>query len=482
MRPATSIQWRHGPHLGTAALLAILAAGCASFSPDGGMDAVGGIASAELGQDAIKIGDEGTAAEARNRTSRLLKSTLSAEMAVQVALLNNKGLQAAYNELGISEARFVAATLPPSPRLSVTPVVGASFLEIDASVTAGVIALLTLPVRADIAEGRFRQAQLHAAEATLRLAAETQRAFYGAVADTAVISFLEKARLTAEVASDLAKRLGETGALSKLDQAREHAFYADLSAQLARARLRQRSERERLTRLMGLWGTDIAYRLPSILPTLPRQPRAVETIEVMALKRRIDLRIACLEMEALAKRLGLTEATRFVSMLELGGAGKYERTESETIRAGGFEAQLEIPIFDLGETRVREAREQYMQAVNRLAERAVNIRSKARAAYQVYRGSYDIARHYQAQVLPLRQIVTDEAQLRYNGMLTDLFQLLVDTRAQIDSNVAAIEAQRDFFIAATDLSAAIAGGGEGDGPTGTTSAGNANSRLGTNSD
>ena len=447
------------------------------------MTAVSRIAAAELGQDAVKIEDAAAAAEARLRTVRLLKRTLSADEAVQVALLSNKGLQAAYNALGVSEARFVAATLPPSPRLSATPLAGASFIEVDAGIAADLIALLTLPARADIAEDRFRQAQLQAAAETLRLAAGTRRAYFRAVADTATIGFLEQALLTAEVASDLAKRLGETGALSRLDQAREQAFHADLSAQLAQARLRQRTNRERLTRLMGLWGRDIAYRLPPSLPTLPRRPRTVKAVEIAALERRIDLRIAALETQALAKKLGLTNATRFVTTLELGGAGKYENLPGETIRAGGVQGQIEIPIFDLGETRLREAREQYMQAVNRLGEKSVNVRSEARAAYQLYRGSYDIARQYQSQVLPLRRIVADEAQLRYNGMLTDLFQLLVDTRAQVDSNVAAIEAYRDFFIAASDLSAAISGGGEGDTDTGTgaTSA-RARSSAGTSSE
>jgi outer membrane protein TolC len=473
---------RQGFRLGTAAIVAALVAGCASFSPDGGMDAVGRVAAADVGLDPIKITDDATANDAHDRVARLLKSPLSAATAVQVALLSNKGLQAAYNELGVSEALFVAATLPPSPRLTATPLTGVSFLEVDASVTADVIALLTLPARADIAEGRFRQAQLRAAEATLRLATETRRAYYRAVADTALVGVLDRARLTAEIASELARKLGETGALSKLDQAREHAFYADLSAQLAQARLRQRTDRERLTRLMGLWGGEIAYRLPASLPALPRQPRTMMAIEVAALERRVDLRIAAIEMEGLAKRLGLTQATRFVTTLELGGAGKYERTASETIRGRGLEAQLQIPIFDLGESRLRDAQEQYMQAVNRLAEKAVNIRSQARAAYQLYRGSYDVARHYQAQVLPLRQIVADEAQLRYNGMLTDLFQLLVDTRAQIDSNVAAIDAQRDFFIAAADLSAAIAGGGEGDTGASAASARTVSSNTSTSSD
>ena len=37
-----------------------------------------------------------------------------AEAAVEVALLNNKGLQAAFNELGIAEAVMIEASLPPN--------------------------------------------------------------------------------------------------------------------------------------------------------------------------------------------------------------------------------------------------------------------------------------------------------------------------------------------------------------------------------
>jgi outer membrane protein TolC len=389
----------------------------------------------------------------------LLKSILSAEAAVQIALLNNKGLQAAYNELGISEARFVAATLPPAPTVSLLYLSGPAFLEFEPSLAANLLALLTLPARADIAEGQFRQAQLRAAVATLRLAVDTRRAYYRAVTDSSVVALLEHARLAAEAGSDLAKQLRETGALSELDQAREEAFYNDLSSQVAQARLRQTSSRERLTRLLGLSGADIAYRLPAALPPLPRRLRSLETAEVAALTRRVDLHIASLEVESLAKQLGLTESTRFVSTLELAGVYRREQTETDSIRAGGVQAGLQIPIFDLGETRVRQAQETYMQAVNRLAEKAVNVRSEAREAYRRYRGSYDIARHYQTKVLPLRKVISDETQLRYNGMLVDLFQLLADTRARIDSNMAAIRAQCDFFIAMTDLSAAISGGG-----------------------
>jgi outer membrane protein TolC len=162
-------------------------------------------------------------------------------------------------------------------------------------------ALATLPARAEIAAGRFFQAQLAAAEQTLRLAADTRRAFYRAVAAREQVAALEQAKAAAETAAQLAKRLGETGALNKLDQAREHAFYAEVRAQLATARQRAGSERERLVRLMGLWGGDLAFTLPGALPPLPRRAHALPAVEVDAVRRRVDLQIARLELAALAK-------------------------------------------------------------------------------------------------------------------------------------------------------------------------------------
>src|SRR5207237_5092998 len=119
---------------------------------------------------------------------------------------------------------------------------------------------------------------------------------------------------------------------------------------------------------------------------------------------------------------------------------------------------LQVPLFDFGEVRVRQASETYMQAVNRLAELAVSARSQAREAYRAYRSSYDIAGHYQREVLPLRKIISDETQLRLSAMQVDEFALLAEARARIASTIASIAATRDFFLAETDLSAALAGG------------------------
>ena len=451
-------------------LTATFGAGCARFSPDAGMFVVEAAASTELGKDVTKLHSEADAAAVSARIRDLLAKPLNVSAAVQIALINNRGLQAAFNELGISEAEMVEASLPPPPTLSFLRIVGSGGFEIERQIVQNVLALLTLPRRREITEARFQQAQARAVDTTLRVAMEAARAYYRAVAANEALRFLEQSRLSAEAVSDVAKQLGETGAMSRLDQAREHVFYAEVSGQVATARLRQRSERERLIRALGLWGNDTKFALPNRLTALPAKPRSLPSVEQEAVLRRTDLVIARMEIDILALQLGLTRKTRFINALEAAGVSKTEKdvitsggqTEVDKIKRRGFELDIQIPIYDFGEARVRLAEEIYMQAVNRLLESAVNARSEAREAYQTYRGAYDIARHYEREVLPLRQIISDETMLNYNAMIRDLFTLLGEARARITANIQAIEARRDFWLATVDLHAAIVGGGGGD--------------------
>jgi outer membrane protein TolC len=337
------------------------------------------------------------------------------------------------------------------------------------------LGLATLPFRSDIARDRFKAAQLRAALATLKLAAEVRRGYVRAVAANEFVTLLSDAKSTAEATAQLATRLGETGSLNKLDQAREQVFYAETTADLASARQAAASARERLARLMGLWGGDLSFRIPNELPPLPRRPQALPAIEADAVTHRLDLQIARIELAALAKSLDLTEATRFVTMLDLAGIDR--RTSDPDVRPfreRGFDVTFQIPLFYGGEVRVRQAAETYHLAFNRLTERAINVRSEARDAYRSYRSAYDIASHYQREVLPLRKIITEEMQLRYSSMQVDVFALLTEARQRLASLRAAADARREFWLAQSVLQTAINGGAdEGDGRGETTMAASA---------
>jgi outer membrane protein TolC len=460
------------------ALLASTLAGCNSFSPDAGMLGVNAVVAPQLGSAAVKVESNEAAAEAVARTRALLRSPLSAEAAVRIALLNNKGLQASYNELGIAEAVMVQASLPPSPTISLSRIVTPVELDIERRVVADILALATLPARAEIAAERFHQAQLRAAEKTLKLAAATRRRYYRAVAAVEIVAALDRAAGAAETTVKLARELGATGAMNKLDQARENAFRADVVTQLDMARQDAATARERLVRAMGLSDDNLGFKLPQSLPAMPKRPRALAAVETDAIGRRVDLQIARLEADSIAKSYGLTNATRFINLLEVAGVS---RTQHETSGAqgsgGGGELDFQIPIFDFGEAHLREAGETYMQAVNRLSEKAANVRSEAREAYQAYRYRYDIAEHFRRDVLPLRKTVSDETMLRYGAMQIDVFALLSEARQRIAANIAAIGAQRDFWLANTELDAAISGGGVDDDDRAPAPAGSAESRT-----
>ena len=161
----------------------------------------------------------------------------------------------------------------------------------------------------------------------------------------------------------------------------------------------------------------------------------------------------------LVRMYGLTNATRFINLLEVSGVARTQREGGVSGTGGGAEVDFQIPIFDFGEVRLRQAGEAYMESVNRLTEKAVDVRSEAREAYQAYRSSYEIAKHYRRDVLPLRQTISDETMLRYGAMQIDVFSLLTEARRRIAANIAAIEAQKDFWLASADLDAAMIGGG-----------------------
>lgn len=427
-------------------------AGCASLSTDGGQEEVRRLVQERTGQPMPSA----TATSVDRQVAGLLSQPLTAESAVTIALLNNRILQAGYAELGIAEADLVQAGRLANPGFSFGRLKSHEGIEIERKLMLPVIGLLMMPIARQLEQRRFEQAQLRAAADVLRIAEETRRAYYGAVAAQQSAEYMDQVRTAAQASADLARRMAQAGNWNRLQQAREQAFYAEAVAQLARARQARTAEREKLTRLMGLWGAAAAFQLPERLPELPASPRDVRDAEAQAMANRLDMLMAQKELAGLSSSLGLTRATRFVNLLDL---SYLRNTGVAGERSTGYEIELQIPLFDWGGARLAKAEAMYMQAVHRAAGAAIDARSQVREAYSAYRTAYDLARHYRDEIVPLKKRISDEQLLRYNGMLISVFELLADARDQVTSVNAAIEAQRDYWIADSALQAAMTGTG-----------------------
>ncbi|MDF3836984.1 TolC family protein [Cupriavidus basilensis] len=437
-----------------AAACALLLAGCAGFTADGGFGTAASAARERLGKDALWVRSDQDRAEVYQRTQALLAQPLDADSAVQIALLNNAGLQAAFAELGISEAEYVQATRLPNPGFSFSRTRQGDDLKIDRAISVGLMNLLVLPLAARIEQDRFSQTRLAVADTLLRHALETRKAFVNAVAAEQSARYAEQVKNAAETGALFARDLARAGNVSALDHAREQAFYADAASQLARARQQALAAREQLTRRLGLWGTGAQYRLPERLPDLPTTRPALADLEGYAIASRLDLQAGRLQLDSLARSLGLTRATRFVSVIDV---AYLHNTETAKPRETGYGINIEIPLFDWGGARVARAEAVYMQAASRLAENAINARSEVRETYAGYQARYDIARHYRDEVVPLRKRIADESLLRYNGMLVSVFELLTDARDQVGAVNGYLDALREYWVAETELQGALGG-------------------------
>jgi outer membrane protein TolC len=438
-----------------AAAAAILLSGCASLSRDGGFGEVARMTQERTGQAAPWTRGQ----EAQAELAALLAAPLDADAAVRIALLNNRGLQASLAELAITEADFVQAGRLPNPGLSFGRVRGGGETEIERGLSFNLAALLTLPLRSRIEGRRFEQAKLQAAMQAVKLADDTRKAYYTAVAAAQASSFADGVRVAAEAGAELAARMRAAGSWSALDAARERAFYQDALTQQAQAHLQAATSREALVRLLGLSDPSLAFRLPDRLPELPAQARAVTDAEAHALAQRLDVLVARQDAHATADALGLTRATSFINVFDAGYANK---STTGMPRQNGYAVSLELPLFDWGGARVARAQASYMQSVHRTADIAVRARSEVRQAHAAYLAAYEIARRYRDEIVPLRKQIADEVLLRYNGMLASTFELLAESREQLASVNAAIAAQRDFWIADTNLQSAMHGGGIND--------------------
>ena len=444
-----------------AAAIVTLLAGCATFSPDGGVDSVQALARERIGFKVTLPGKDADTPQAIGVVRDILRQPLTGDDAVRVALLNNPSLRVSFAELGIAEADLVQAGRLANPRYIFSNRRSSEAASIERTILFNVLSLVALPLTQKVAGRQFETVQLQVASAVLQLARDTSRAYFLALAAQESVKYFEQVKIAAQASAELAERMANVGNFNKLTQMREQAFYADATGQLAKAKLAAVIEREQLTRLLGLSGADIGFRLPDRLPDLPATLVEPVDAERVALERRLDVQMAKRSTEAMAGNLGLTKATRFINVLELGYSNESDTGEK---RKNGYEIDIELPLFDWGDARLARAEATYMQSVHRAAEVALTARSEVRANYQTYRTTYDLARHYRDEVVPLRERIADENLLRYNGMLISVFELLVDAREQIASVNAYIEALRDFWLADTDLQLALNGKSPGSDP------------------
>lgn len=435
-------------------ILGLFAAGCATVDQRAGITAVEQLVAARLPQRVDwqqEVMADGGTSEA---IKAMLKDELTLDEAVQIALLNNRHLRAKLEDLGISQAEMVQAGLLQNPVFSVERLKSDVGVARSFSVLQDFLSILSLPLRKKINQASFEKTQNEVALAALDLATEVKGAYYAAQAEAQALELYNQVAEATQAGAELAERQYQAGNASRLEQSNQQAFYAQALLDASRVEALHVSSREKLNRLLGLWGPQTTWKISARLPEAPEAISVADDLEQTAIAQRLDLAAAKKEAESLAYSFGYAQSWGATNVLNIG----YSRNrESDGELLKGPQLELSLPIFDQGQGMRGQARGEFRQAEQRLAALAIDIRSQVREAWNQFASAQARAKFYGAVLLPLRRRITQEMQLRYNGMLEGVFQLLSAKQTEIETAREYIYALRDFWISTGDFEKALGG-------------------------
>ena len=434
-------------------VLAAVLSGCASVPKDAGFDDVHNLVAERTGQRVhwLQGGPEDETVADTVRV--MLKQELTVDQAVQIALLNNRRLQATYENLGLAQANLVQAGLLRNPVFNAGILFGPTPADLVFGVVQDFLSILYQPLRRSVAEAEFEAAKLKVAGAVLDMAGQTRAAFYRAQAQEQTVEFLRQVVESTGAAYNAAKRLHDAGNITDLTLANERALYEETRLTLAEAELELAQGRERLNVLMGLWGTDTQWKINPRMPEIPNDTLDLNRLETRAIGASLDLAAARKRIESIARVLGLTNATALIPEFEVGAA--FDRDDG--VRKYGPTATLQIPIFDRGQARQAAAQSELRRAQQAYIALAIEIRSAVRATRQAMEVSYARALHVKNVILPIRTKIVDDTLLQYNAMQAGIFQLLLAQQQQIAAGRQYIETLRDYWLTRTQLELILSG-------------------------
>jgi len=437
----------------------VLLSGCASVNIDGALERTSDETKSLSGASTqlLRTLDAKTARD--NQVTALLKSPLSQQAAVQLAVINSPALQTLLAERWGDLAQAAQSGRIANPILSLERVRFLDELEFGRILAFGLLDLLTLPQRNKIATARMKQAELQLTTDVVGLVSQVRMAWVASVGAAESLSYARQVYASAQASAELARRMQSVGNFNRLQRARQQAFYADAAAQLLASQQTATSTRESLVRLLGLKDKQAqVLKLPERLPDLPKSYLMPDAVSKVLTTQRLDVRMAQSQLDASIETQGLAVITSLTDIeLGLRSDTVKDTHEGTSDKRKGYELAIRLPIFDWGDAQRANMNAAALAALNRMETVLVNAGSELRENYAAYRSAYDLSRHYREEVLPLGKIIAEENLLGYNGMLIGVFELLADHRSQVNTVKAAIAAKQQFWQADAALQATLLG-------------------------
>ena len=396
--------------------------------------------------------------ESRTRVRTLLRQPMTVSNGVAIALLNNRELQAGFEEIGLSFADLREARMLPNPQADLQvkfPDRAPSAPLYEWGIAQNFLSLAMLPLRSRVARDQLAATQARVSDEVVKLVSEVKVAWYELLADSQMVTRFRIIQEAQASSLELTQKLHEAGNVTDLKLLQDQAQYSQLRAELATAEAELRAHREKLDRLLGLWGGETEWKLPlGELPIPSARDVTIHGLETLAVENRLDLASARTGLESAARAVGLEKTFRFIGTLDFGIAGEHD---PDRTNLNGPSVRLELPIFNQGQARIARGEAQVRMAATKFEGLAVEIRSHVRELRDRLLSKRDLARFYREELLPMRTQITTATLQQYNAMLVSGYEAFLARREALEAERTLIEATRDYWTTRAELERAVGG-------------------------
>ena len=444
------------PRIVVVIVSAAIVASCATVDLKSGFPDVSSTVQQRLGTPLYWNNGTELDREAEAKLKAILAEKLTTERAVQIALLNNRELQAVYSDLGVAQADLVQAGLLSNPVLDASikfPTSGGGRPDLELDAAMNFLNIFYIPLRKRVAAARFEETKARVTGTVLDFAGRVRRAFYTYQADEQMLELRQTVVQALAASFEIARRLYQAGNISDFDFFSQRAQLEAGKLALRAAEVSVHQSREELNALMGLWGAQSEWQSAERLPDVPERPLEATDIERVVVERSLDLVQARQRLVGVGEELGLT---RWATLLPEFNAGPHSERNDGAWEVGP-KFDFLIPLFDQGQARVGRMAAELRRFQQEYYDLAVRIRARARQARDRLEGASDRARYYRDILLPLHEHIVNEAQLQYNAMQLGPLQLIRAREQQIETAVSYIAALRDYWLARAEIDQMLTG-------------------------
>ena len=452
---------RHARHLmhhvsrgvATATLaLVALAGGCASLDPK-----------ADIDRAAHTVNDRSGVAPGWDGPWDVSLSTwdgrshLTVELALGMALRNNRDIRSKVELIAASRADLVQAGLLPNPVVGLTlrfpfdPVSGGTF--VGAQVVQSFAALWLRGGKIRAADARLNQTVLDVSDQALALVAQVKASHTRIAFGQRAVGLAEQnlATIQKSIESLDARVRGGEGTTLDVNRARQQLAKAEAERVVVMRELAK--ERRRMLELIGFAAENADWAVDEGALESATQTLDEATVIALAGSQRLD--VAAARSVALAQSADLSVEQRS-HLRDLGLGADFERSESGDKSIGPV-VELAIPIFDTNEAQIAKAgsiARAAFASYEAASQRAVR---EARVAWIELDSASRLVEQYRSTVLALaeRNLTLAEASLK-SGQ-ADVTVLLEAQREVTDARARLNDLEQAAALARIELEYAVGG-------------------------